>query len=363
MRALKPNGLFRCAPGGARRRRPRRRPCRIAAMRSMDVRPVYKRIDTCAAEFASPTAYMYSAYEGDGVHRRRNARRDPSDRQEGHHPGRRPEPDRPGHRVRLLLLSTPPSRWPRPGYRDHHGQLQPGDRLDRLRHLRPALLRAADRRRRARIAARSRPTARLQGVIVQFGGQTPLKLARRAGRRPASRSWAPRRTPSIWPKTATGSRRCCTTGTAPAGQRHRHTSARPSAQDCRARSAIRWSSGRPTCWAAGPWRSSTMTRRWSATSTTAVRGVRRQPGADRQLPADAIEVDVDALATARTSTSPASWSISRRPASTPATAPARCRPIRWTTPPSRRSAEQTETLAKGLNVRSDERAVRDQGLR
>ena len=27
------------------------------------VRPVYKRIDTCAAEFASPTAYMYSTYE------------------------------------------------------------------------------------------------------------------------------------------------------------------------------------------------------------------------------------------------------------------------------------------------------------
>ncbi|PPC98901.1 MAG: carbamoyl phosphate synthase large subunit, partial [Methylocystis sp.] len=29
----------------------------------LDVRPVYKRIDTCAAEFASPTAYMYSTYE------------------------------------------------------------------------------------------------------------------------------------------------------------------------------------------------------------------------------------------------------------------------------------------------------------
>ncbi len=30
--------------------------------RSLDVRPVFKRIDTCAAEFASPTAYMYSTY-------------------------------------------------------------------------------------------------------------------------------------------------------------------------------------------------------------------------------------------------------------------------------------------------------------
>lgn len=31
--------------------------------RDMDVVPAYKRIDTCAAEFASPTAYMYSTYE------------------------------------------------------------------------------------------------------------------------------------------------------------------------------------------------------------------------------------------------------------------------------------------------------------
>jgi carbamoyl-phosphate synthase large subunit len=29
----------------------------------MDIRPVYKRVDTCAAEFASNTAYMYSCYE------------------------------------------------------------------------------------------------------------------------------------------------------------------------------------------------------------------------------------------------------------------------------------------------------------
>ncbi len=31
--------------------------------RALHVHPVYKRIDTCAAEFASPTAYMYSTYE------------------------------------------------------------------------------------------------------------------------------------------------------------------------------------------------------------------------------------------------------------------------------------------------------------
>ncbi|HEX2380001.1 MAG TPA: carbamoyl-phosphate synthase large subunit, partial [Methyloceanibacter sp.] len=39
-------------------------PSEVAALRrKLDVHPVYKRIDTCAAEFASPTAYMYSTYE------------------------------------------------------------------------------------------------------------------------------------------------------------------------------------------------------------------------------------------------------------------------------------------------------------
>ena len=30
---------------------------------SLNIRPVYKRVDTCAAEFSSSTAYMYSTYE------------------------------------------------------------------------------------------------------------------------------------------------------------------------------------------------------------------------------------------------------------------------------------------------------------
>ncbi|MEX2311272.1 MAG: carbamoyl-phosphate synthase large subunit, partial [Rhodospirillales bacterium] len=37
------------------------------ARRDMGVQPVYKRVDTCAAEFASQTSYMYSCYEGDGL--------------------------------------------------------------------------------------------------------------------------------------------------------------------------------------------------------------------------------------------------------------------------------------------------------
>lgn len=34
---------------------------------SLEVRPVYKRVDTCAAEFESATPYMYSCYEGDAI--------------------------------------------------------------------------------------------------------------------------------------------------------------------------------------------------------------------------------------------------------------------------------------------------------
>jgi carbamoyl-phosphate synthase large subunit len=43
-----------------------------------------------------------------------------------------------------------------------------------------------------------------KGVIVQYGGQTPLKLARR-WKPTACRSSAPRRIPSTWPKTASAS--------------------------------------------------------------------------------------------------------------------------------------------------------------
>ena len=34
-----------------------------ARRHELGVRPVYKRVDTCAAEFSTSTAYMYSTYE------------------------------------------------------------------------------------------------------------------------------------------------------------------------------------------------------------------------------------------------------------------------------------------------------------
>jgi carbamoyl-phosphate synthase large subunit len=63
----------------------------------------------------------------------------------------------------------------------------------------------------------------------------------------------------------------------------------------------------------------------------------------------AVEVDVDALCDGRPCMSRASCSISRRPACIPATAPARCRPIRCPRD-RRRDQRQTEALARALNV-------------
>ena len=87
------------------------------------------------------------------------------DRPVGRDPRRRAQPHRPGHRVRLLLRARRDDR-PRGRPRRGDGQLQPRDGLDRLRHVGPAVLRAADargraRRRRGRAArGRHRPVRR-----------------------------------------------------------------------------------------------------------------------------------------------------------------------------------------------------------
>src|SRR5262249_868440 len=72
----------------------------------------------------------------------------PSGRRFCGHPGVRPDEDRPGDRVRLLL-GPRGQDLSRARLRGRDGQLQPGDGLDRLRHLQPALLRASLRRRGA----------------------------------------------------------------------------------------------------------------------------------------------------------------------------------------------------------------------
>ena len=65
--------------------------------------------------------------------------------EKGRYPRQRPQPDRSGHRVRLLLRPCL-LRPARGRLREHHGELQPRDGLDGLRHLRQALFRAPDPR-------------------------------------------------------------------------------------------------------------------------------------------------------------------------------------------------------------------------
>ena len=102
--------------------------------------PVYKRVDTCAAEFATNTAYMYSSYDEECRPTPPTATRSWSSVA--------------ARTVSVRASSSTTAAYTRPGparrrLRDHHGQLQPGDRLHRLRHLRPPLLRAGDPGRRA----------------------------------------------------------------------------------------------------------------------------------------------------------------------------------------------------------------------
>jgi carbamoyl-phosphate synthase large subunit len=77
---------------------------------------------------------------------------------------------------------------------------------------------------------------------------------------------------------------------------------------------------------------------------------------------DAIEIDVDALSTAPSSTSAASWSTSRRPASTPATRRARCRRSRWAAARSTASAvDHRGDRPRRRGARAAQRPVRAGG--
>ena len=111
-----------------------------AARHAMGIRPVYKRVDTCAAEFATQTAYMYSTYDEE-------CEADPSDRKKIMVLGG--GPNRIGQGIEFDYCCVHAALAMRRRLRDHHGQLQSGDGLHRLRHLRPPVLRAGHARGRA----------------------------------------------------------------------------------------------------------------------------------------------------------------------------------------------------------------------
>ncbi len=132
----------------------------------LNIRPVYKRVDTCAAEFASTTAYMYSTYEEEC------------------------EAD-PGDREKIIVLGGGPNRigqgiefdyccvhaafaMKEEGYETIMVNCNPEtvstdyDTSDRLYFESLTLEDVLE------IIHKENP----KGVIVQYGGQTPLKLAR-----------------------------------------------------------------------------------------------------------------------------------------------------------------------------------------
>jgi len=143
--------------------------------RELGVRPAFKRIDTCAAEFASPTAYMYSTYETPFA-------------------GRTADEAAPSARSKVVILGGGPNRigqgiefdyccchaafaLKEAGYETIMINCNPEtvstdyDTSDRL-YFEP--LTAEDV---IEIVDAERANGNLHGVIVQFGGQTPLKLA------------------------------------------------------------------------------------------------------------------------------------------------------------------------------------------
>jgi carbamoyl-phosphate synthase large subunit len=149
----------------------------VAALRErLDVHPVYKRIDTCAAEFASPTAYMYSTYEAPFAGKPRCEAR-PSDAK------------------KIVILGGGPNRigqgiefdyccchacfaLAEAGFETIMINCNPEtvstdyDTSDRL-YFEPLTTEDV-----LEILRKEKENGTLVGVIVQFGGQTPLKLAK-----------------------------------------------------------------------------------------------------------------------------------------------------------------------------------------
>jgi carbamoyl-phosphate synthase large subunit len=148
----------------------------VKALRdSLGVRPVYKRIDTCAAEFAALTSYMYSTYEA------------PVGSDTG-------DEARPSDRRKMIILGGGPNRigqgiefdyccchaafaLSERGYETIMINCNPEtvstdyDTSDRL-YFEPLTCEDV-----LEIVRLEQGKGTLAGVIVQFGGQTPLKLA------------------------------------------------------------------------------------------------------------------------------------------------------------------------------------------
>ena len=132
---------------------------------ALNIRPVYKRVDTCAAEFATNTAYMYSSYDEE-------CEAQPTDRKKIMVLGG--GPNRIGQGIEFDYCCVHAALAMREdGYETIMVNCNPEtvstdyDTSDRL-YFEPLTLEDV-----LEIVDKEKPI----GVIVQFGGQTPLKLA------------------------------------------------------------------------------------------------------------------------------------------------------------------------------------------
>ncbi|KGD60761.1 carbamoyl phosphate synthase large subunit [Alcanivorax jadensis T9] len=130
------------------------------------VQPIYKRVDTCAAEFSTDTAYMYSSYDEE-------CESNPSDRDKIMVIGG--GPNRIGQGIEFDYCCVHAAfAMKDDGYETIMVNCNPEtvstdyDTSDRL-YFEPVTLEDV-----LAIVAKEKP----KGVIVQYGGQTPLKLAR-----------------------------------------------------------------------------------------------------------------------------------------------------------------------------------------
>jgi carbamoyl-phosphate synthase large subunit len=137
-----------------------------AARHKENIRPVFKRVDSCAAEFASHTAYLYSTYE-------EFCEADPTDRQKIMILGG--GPNRIGQGIEFDYCCVHASfALKDAGFETIMVNCNPEtvstdyDTSDRL-YFEPVTLEDV-----LEIVHKEKP----KGVIVQYGGQTPLKLSR-----------------------------------------------------------------------------------------------------------------------------------------------------------------------------------------
>ena len=117
-------------------------------------------------------------------------------------PGRRSEPHRPGHPSSTTAACTRRFALREDGFETIMVNCNPETVSTDYDTSGSPVLRAAHLRGRAwRSSTREKPS----GVIVQYGGQTPLKLRARSASRRACRSSAPRPIRSTSPRTASAS--------------------------------------------------------------------------------------------------------------------------------------------------------------